>query len=232
MLDKQELQKSTVEWIKKYKRVILQWGTGLGKSKAAIDMTNYLINKKKNLNIKLNVLLVVAEVAHKNNWNDEFKKWNLEECNLNVDCYASLKKYKNSEFDLIIFDEAHHLGSDIRMEILSTIKTEYVILLSATLPDNIINYVSSLFGKFKISKVTLKQAITCGIMPKPKVYLIPLTLDDTNINCTIIEEWGISHKRVIYKCKYQERWEYIRNKNKYPNAILYIYCTPFQKYSY
>lgn len=232
-MTKEELQIQSLSLIKRSNRVALQWCTGLGKSKMAIDMANYLADKEfEEYEEPLNVLLVVAETAHKSNWKIEFDRWELKTDNVVMECYASLKKYRNSYWDLVIFDEAHHLGSDLRMDVLTELHARNIILLSATLPDQVMQAVTGVFGEFVTSKVTLKQAIEWGILPAPKVYLIPLTLDSTYPNCTIIEEWGKKEKRVTYKCKFHERWEYLKNKNKYPNVTLEISCTQQQKYDY
>ena len=193
-------------------------------------MANYIQDKEKEGNIK--ILLVVAENAHKDNWKKEFIKWGLKSNDITIECYASLPKYKESWWDLIIFDEAHHLGTDLKIDILSGIVTEYVILLSATLPDILIQVLTGIFGEFKVSKVSLKEAIDEGMLPQPKVFLIPLKLNSTIYNCTITEEWGDKDKRVTYKCTYPQRWEFIRNKRKYPNVTLHISCTQLQKYTY
>ena len=232
-MTREELQIQSLSLIKQNNRVALQWCTGLGKSKMAIDMANYLADKEFNGDKEsFNVLLVVAEIAHKSNWKIEFDRWGLKTNNIVMECYASLKKYRNSYWDLVIFDEAHHLGSDLRMDMLTELHAENIILLSATLPDQVMQAVTGVFGEFVTSKVTLKEAIEWGILPQPKVYLIPLTLDNTYPNCTIIEEWGKKEKRVTYKCKFHERWEYLKNKNKYPNVTLEISCTQQQKYDY
>lgn len=229
-MTREELQIQALSLIKKNSRVALQWCTGLGKSRAAIEIANYIQDLKDDGNIK--VLLVVAESAHKSNWERELSIWNFKPNNITIECYASLPKYKDSWWDLVIFDEAHHLGTDLKMDILSSMIADYVVLLSATLPDQIMQAVSVIFGEFETSKVSLKQAIEWGILPEPKVYLIPLTLNSTYPNCTIIEEWGKKEKRVTYRCKYYERWEYLRNKTKYPNVTLEISCTQQQKYDY
>lgn len=229
-MTREELQIQSLSFIRQSGRVALQWATGLGKSKAAIDMANYLIDKKSKESF--NILLIVAEIAHKFNWEKEISRWKLNTNNIIIECYASLKKYRNSYWDLVIFDEAHHLGSDLRVNILTRINAENVILLSATLSDQIIQAVTKIFGEFIISKVTLKEAIEWKILPEPKIYLIPLALDNIYSNCTIIEEWGKKEKRITCKCKFHERWEYLKNKNKYPNVTLEISCTQQQKYDY
>lgn len=229
-MNRKDLQSQTLKLIQNHKRIALQWCTGLGKSKAAIEMANYIQDKEKEGNIK--VLLVVAENAHKSNWREELEKWKFKSNDITIECYASLPKYKDSWWDLIIFDEAHHLGTDLKIDILSSLITDYVFLLSATLPDQTMQAITRVFGEFITSKITLKQAIEWDILPEPKVFLVPLTLDNKYANCTIIEEWGKKEKRVLYKCKLHERWTYIRNKTKYPNVTLEISCTQQQKYNY
>ena len=227
-MSREELQSQSLQLVKNHSRVALQWCTGLGKSRAAIQAANYLAEQKEDLK----VLLVVAEVAHKGNWEDEFTRWSYKVPNTIIECYASLKKYRDTEWDLIIFDEAHHLGSDLRIDVLTSISAKNVILLSATLPDQTMQSITGIFGEFAVSRVTLKQAIEWGALPKPKVFLVPLNLNSTYSNCIITEEWGRKEKRVTYKCKFNERWEYLRNKTKYPNVTLEISCTQQQKYDY
>lgn len=232
-MTRKELQLEVLSLFDKNNRIAVQWCTSLGKSKVAIDIIYHLLEKNSlNNSQPLKILLVVAETAHKNNWKEEFKKWKANMDNITIECYASLKKYRNSKWDLIIFDEAHHLGSDLRLDIISELKADNIVLLSATLPDQTVRAISDIFGEFAIHRVTLKQAIKWGILPEPKVYLIPLTLDDTDPHCIIREEWGKKELRVTHKCKFNERWEYLKNKEKYPNITLEIACTERQKYDY
>lgn len=228
IMTKEELQTLPIQLIEQHPRIILQWATGTGKSKAAIDIANYLIER----NGHLKVLLVVAEINHKSNWEREFKKWKLKECDITMECYASLRKYKNSNWDLIIFDEGHHLGSDLRMNLLTEIFSRYIIVLSATLPDQVIYSLNQIFGDFKISKITLGEAIKGGLLPKPRIYLIPLILDNTHQEYSVTEEWGNKGKKTIRKCSFYERWKFLKHKEQYPDTSLVISCTAKQKYDY
>lgn len=229
-MNRKNLHQSAVELIIENPRVALLWATGLGKSRAAIEMANYLQDKEKDGNIK--VLLVVAETAHKSNWDVELSKWKFKSNSIKIECYASLSKYRDTWWDLIIFDEAHHLGTDLKIDVLSSMTVDNVILLSATLPERTIQAVTRIFGEFIVSKIPLKKAIEWKILPKPRVYLVPLSLDDKHQTCTIIEEWGRKEDRVTYNCSFPDRWTYLKNKYKYPNATLVIHCTEQQKYNY
>lgn len=232
-MTREQLQKEAVDSINKYHRVALQWCTGLGKSKAAIEIIKYLDNVRflYTAKPKLKILLVVAEIPHKDNWEKEIKKWSNTPYDIEMVCYASLKNYQNTNWDLIIYDEAHHLGSDLRLSFLSTIVADDILLLSATIPDYLLSQLSTIYGSFYSSKVTLSEAIKWEILSEPKVYLIPLYLNSSKYDCEIVEEWGKGKRKTIY-CNFSDRWKYIKNKTQYPNVKLIIRCTQRQKYNY
>lgn len=231
-MTKNELQKQALLLSKDNSRLALQWCTGCGKSLAALNIAWELFTSNSNTNI----LLVVAEIAHKDNWVIEIKTWSMyplvEENIIVTDTYASLKKHRGKEYDLIIFDEAHHVGSDLRLDILNDIKAKSIIVLSATLSCDILSELTSIYGDFYNHKVSLEKAIEWGILPKPKVYIVPLKLDNTYPIYTIIEEWGESLKSKTIKCKYIDRWTYLKDKKNIPNTKLEMSCTQQQKYDY
>lgn len=223
-MTKAEIQQKAVEMMRDTPLLTLQWATGCGKSKAAIDIVKDLDTHK--------VLLAVAEIAHRENWKQEFLKWGLPlDTGIVIETYASLKNHKGEKYDLIILDEAHHAGSDLRMEILEEIETEKVLALSSTLPSDMWFKLGQLYGRRMSSfKVSLQEAIDWGILPEPKLYLIPMTLDNTHLSQIIVEEWGTKAKRRTVKCSISERWTYMKDKATYPHMRLEIECTELQKY--
>ena len=228
-MNKEELQLETLKLIETTtNRILFNWCTSLGKSKMAILSLNKI---SKLLNKKLNVLLVVAEVPHKKNWQDEFNKWGNTNKIIST-CYASLHKFENTKWDAIIYDEAHHLQSDLRLNYIKNIKSDNVILLSATITKDILWKIELVYGKFITSNYTLDMAIKNKILPKPVIYLIPLEFKNVDRKCTIEESWGLKHKQIKINCLYKDRWTYMKNKKKYPNISLTISCTPAEKYLY
>lgn len=229
-MTRDEINKKSIKLATNNKIVALEFATGVGKSKIALDIISTLFTT----NVP-SILLVVAELAHFDNWKNEAIKWGYDKLWDTITCvtYASLKKHKELKYDIIILDEAHHIGSDLRLDVIDNIQFDKMLLLSATLGGYLKQYMSNMFNtQIKSYEITLQQAIDWGILPKPKIYLIPLTLNTINVSEKIIEEWGKAPLRKRYKCTYQERWEYIKNKKKYPNVILEISCTPYQKYIY
>lgn len=227
-MTREALVDQAVKLFEKHTSVALLWATGVGKSAAAIKMANKYIGKTKNKN----VLLVVAEVAHKENWQKEFEKWGMINANLTIECYASLHKYQNTNWDLIIFDEAHHLGSDLRLEVLSSMRSSKNILLSATLNRGMLNELENILGYIAPHKIGLQDAIDFNILPGPHIHLIPLTLDNIKTDQWIVEEWGDENKRIPIYTDLRDKWKYLRNKKQYPNIKLCMRCTALQKYNY
>lgn len=215
---KQQLQDREFQALKGKKHVILKWATGCGKSKMTIDLMNHVADHR------INVLLVVAEKAHIDNWKEEFSKWKLNKRNISVKiiCYASLKKLPDTSWDIIVFDEAHHLFTEKRMEVVATMNAESVYILSATLSSSKIQMAEELFKKrFITSTVTLKEAIKKEVLPDPKVYVIGMDLD-TESNTEEIVIGSISNPPIV-------RWE-DRGKYIYKSRPCIIRCTERQKY--
>lgn len=236
-MTKDDVQREAVELMKEHNNVMLQWCTGLGKSKAAIDIVKSLFYEHLMSETKqdkpFKILLVVAETTHKKNWKDEFDKWKVEDYiwdkMVSVDTYASLKNHRDKQYDLVILDEGHHSGSELRLDILEDLKAEHVLVLSATLPASVILQLNRIFGEFVNFKISTQQAIDWGILPKPKIYLIPLELDNTNPNQVIIEERGTAIIKTKIQCTMKDRWNYLKDKFHYPNLRLEISCTEAQK---
>lgn len=231
--EKQQLQDSVVSGIINYNNYILQWGTGAGKGYTATKAIGQLY--KKDNTIK--VLIVVAERAHITNWKDEFIKIYGEESKeilecITIVCYASLKKYVNTEWSVLVLDEAHHINTPIRINALKRIKAKCVIALSATLKRDIVNTLEILFGSFIKVKLSLQESIDKNILPEPKIILIPLLLDNRRISEIIEFKRGKSEYAVKVQCNLKDRWQYLRNKSSYPNLILNMYCTQLEKYNY
>lgn len=229
-MTREKLIQSAVKGTHSFTSVALLWATGVGKSAAAIKMANAYLKGIKSR--KAQVLLVVAEVPHKDNWQKEFDKWGSINASLTIECYASLHKYRNTNWDLIIYDEAHHLGSDLRKDIFYSIKSVKNIFLSATMDDDLISFIESKVGKLGISRISLQDAIKYDILPEPHIHLVPLVLDNLKKDQLITEEWGDTKKRIPIYCELKDRWTYIRNKKQYPNIKLCMRCTALQKYNY
>jgi superfamily II DNA or RNA helicase len=221
---RQLIKSKCEELFDNHRASILELSTGVGKSFQSINFQSLM-------GLPL-TYICVAETAHIQNWIDEYIKHGFEHLleRTKIFCYASLRKYKNKSCDLLILDEMPHALSEIRMEILSTIKCAKVIGLSATITDqDKINF-KSIFGDYGIYTITMEEAIEMEILPKPKVCLIPLKLDNSKKSETIEFKRGRNINEI--HCDYLQRNTYIYAKNKYPTLNLIIHCTQQEKYNY
>lgn len=224
---RKDLSAQAVELFKKRKFITLEWATGVGKSKAAIDCITFLQPHS--------VLLVVAERAHVDNWQDEFVKWKLPTKLLNrieTICYASLHKYEGQQYDLVIFDEAHHLDTTLRLNSYMNINMDNIIFLSATMKDSLIGDLNACKAiKIERFKYNIKDAMESKVLPKPKIYAIPLELSTASNEIFITRNWGEKNKHVKLECSFNDRFNYM-NRSKYPNAALTIKCSQAEAYEY
>ena len=219
---KEQLQQKEFEALKGKTRVILKWATGVGKSKMAIDLANYVVGLHSS---KIKVLFVVAERAHMKNWRVEFQKWGLmDKCmDITMICYHSLHKMEGEHFDFAVFDEAHHAFTEKRKEILKTMHIHYIIMLSATLSYQKEMEIGEIFGKFTTSTVTLKEAVSSNILPDPRVYVLKMSLDDTVAD----QEIKTGEGNNLPEVSWANRKQYLFRK-----VPCIIKCTARQKYNY
>lgn len=179
-MTREEIRNLAISTIDTTKCLILELSTGVGKTKISIDLVNHLCDRVwKTYQEPTSVLIIVAKVVHKQTWLDEIKKWGgVNTDDITIECYESLHKYQNKIFDVVILDEAHHL-SDAKKDILKSIKIgEALIGLSATLKKDLKEYLKYSYNA-KFISCGIKEAINSNILPNPKVYLIPMELDDT-----------------------------------------------------
>lgn len=220
-MTREEVYNECKSKIDKCNFLLLELPTGFGKTLNAIKLVNHLVATKYK-GKKVSMLLLVAKTVHKQTWQDEFKKWGGVEVNtLTIECYESLKKHEGEHFDIVVLDEIHHLKSELRLDIFSTIYFYNAIGLSATIPRKLKQYLQYEYHAQTVS-CGLTDAIEDEVLPEPKIVLFPLQLD--GINPTETLEINPKAKGRIYRGKYEDKWKYIKMK---VHAILS--CTQRQR---
>lgn len=205
----------------KGKNCLLELATGTGKSKLALDRIKYLHEVLGDKEYGCSLLIVVHRNFHKQNWEEEIKKW-YPNNNLTIrfTTYVSLPKYKGT-WTYAIFDECHHLSERCR-EALCDFDIGYSVLLSATVNRNLKDSLIEIFDNLECISVDIREAIDSGILPDPKVYLIPLQLSQGFPTEMIIK--NPKAKGRIIESSFIERWKYYRQKS---NPVR-VYCTEKQ----
>lgn len=199
--------------------ILCELPTSFGKTKVALD----LMRKRLPISKNMRILVVVPRLILMDNWREEFVKWEAEEYLPYTEfvTYASLPK-KVGIWDMIIFDEVHHLSERCRDSILD-FNVKYCTLLSATVGRELKKELLTLFTDLYVYKVSTKQAIQEEILPDPKVYLIPLSLDNTKASYEIIKNKSQKIELII---PYSQKFNYAKVKNR----RIVIKCTQKQYY--
>ncbi len=177
-MTREEIHDLALSKVDMTKYMILELITGFGKSKLAIDLINHICDRVfMNDECPTTILILVAKTVHKQTWKDEIEKWGgIKSDYITIECYESLKNYKNSCFDVVVADEMQHL-SEARIDVLETIHiNESFIGLSATIKRDMRDYFIR-SHKAEVIKCGLKEAVEDEVLPEPTVYLLPLTLD-------------------------------------------------------
>lgn len=199
--------------------ILCELPTSFGKTKVALD----LMRKRISVDKGARILIVVPRLVLMDNWREEFVKWGVEDYLPFTEfvTYVSLPK-KAGTWDMIIFDEVHHLSERCRDSI-NDFDVKYCTLLSATVGRELKKELIALFTDLYIYKVSTKQAIQEEILPDLRVYLIPLTLDNTKTNCEIIKN---KSQKIELTIPYSQRFQYAKVKNR----RIVIKCTQKQYY--
>lgn len=203
--------------------ILCELPTSFGKTRVALELMKKRLPLSK-LTTSPSILIVVPRLVLIDNWKDEFKKWGVEDYLPYVAfvTYVSFPKMAGV-WNMVIFDEVHHLSPRCR-EASEDFIMNNCIMLSATVGRDMKRELSFLFNNLYIYKVSTKQAIQEEILPDPKVYLIPLTLNTVNPNCEIVKN---KSQRIILTIPFADKWKYANIKNR----KIIIKCTQRQYYS-
>lgn len=220
-MTREEIYSECLTKLEKSDFLLLELATGFGKTRNAILLINHLVETKYQEK-HTSMLLLVAKTVHKQTWKDEFKKWGgINVDDLTIECYESLKKHEYESFDFVVMDEMHHLNSDKRLDLFSTLTYGHVIGLSATIPKKLKQYFQYEYAA-EVVTCSIVDAIEDEVLPEPQIILYPLQLD--NLRPTESIEVNPKAKGKVHYGNYNELWKYRKMK---VHAI--ISCTPRQR---
>jgi superfamily II DNA or RNA helicase len=170
-MTRDELQSKATDILEEKKRLICMWATGTGKSRVVLNFVER--------HPQATVLILVPEQNNIQNWRDEFYKFNITDWNVQIICYASFHKQLDTAWDLVVFDEAPHVDTDLRKAICRSVRGKHILALGAVLSDEERQTLESIYGKFVVSHVPLSKAISLGYLPMPEINILHITLDNT-----------------------------------------------------
>lgn len=203
------------------KNKLLMLGTGVGKTRIALELLNQIKPTGK-------ILIVIPRLVLIQNWKDEFIKWGYEKYLPQVEfvTYVSLPKKAGNQYVMKIMDEAHHL-SERCLQAIPYIKSEYNILLSATIKRTLIPTLQRLFFNLYIYRISLQEAIKNEILPEPRIILIPLQLETTQSNEIYqLKPKAKEQKDITYLQWLKGKFKYLTGNFSYG---VRVHCTQKQK---
>lgn len=157
---------------KQHTHLLLQWATGVGKGKAAMQCIAASTSTKP-------WLIVVPEILQIENYKRDMVKhgyeWLLTSKVTDIICYNSLHLYRGMELNLAL-NEAHRM-TDLRSDIVKSIVFDQVISDSATLPSAV-KLILNNICPYYADVITMRDAIELGILPAPCVYKVAIKLDN------------------------------------------------------
>lgn len=177
MTKKEQARKRTLEEILGFAEILnhllVCLPTGYGKTFIALSVVERHLNDGR-------FLFVVPEITLIENTKTDMIKNGFEHLIKHVEfiCYASLPKYKDQYFDVVILDECHRSVSDLRSDIVKSLTCNKMIALSATVSEEVREVLDEIVDWHEYKK-TLKDAIEEGVLSEPEIRYRFLELDDT-----------------------------------------------------
>lgn len=199
------------------RHILLECATGVGKTKLALDKTVQWFNPNSN------ILIVIPRNVLIKGWLDEIHKWGYDDItnNITFSTYVSIPK-QDTTWDIVIFDECHHLSRRC-IDTIKYWKIKNTILLSATIKRDLKYIIQSIFRGVECIKINTQDAIDNNILPDPRVYVLPIRLDNTRSSFIITKNKAKASNCVLIN--YADRWKYKSYKAPYG-----IRCTQQQYY--
>lgn len=221
---KTSIQDNAVTYFQKYRKLLLEWATGCGKSLASLKM----IKSYYDINPDIKGYLICKEQSHIGNWEAEIKAHGMDfmdNCCTKF-LYDSLHKY-NGPVDFVILDECHALTEKRLEELLRITNVDTAIIpLSATVNEYKLELLRALCRNLMVtSTITISDAIKQGILPPPKVYVHFYNLEDSVANQEYIVKKGNPQTKAI-TCTYYDAGIHLKKKN----VKLKVKCTEKQAY--
>lgn len=202
----------------KSKYILAELPTSVGKTRVALDF----MHEKE---VEGDILIVIPRLILIDNWKKEIIKWGYEPYlpQITFTTYISLPKYtKGKKYDLVIFDECHHLSERAR-EAAEELVSNYTLLLSATVNRTLKKEIKMLFPQLECYKISMREAIDEDILPDPEVFLIPLELSNNIIETMVINPKAKKTTKASFPYRFMAR------KDK--NTKYIIECTQQEYYS-
>lgn len=172
-------QEAVITAYQRYLFLLVEYCTGFGKGKAALDaiLRRYTKNELPRGN---GIIIVPNEPARDITWPEEIAKFASDikkYTDYRIVCYAGLKNMDGLHFDWCISDECHYITLN-NSSFYSKNKIASHILMTGVLPDedSKIKILKKLSNKVKLT-ITLDEAVDSGVLNdyRVNIWRVPMT---------------------------------------------------------
>ena len=199
----------------KNRNIALAISTGVGKSRIALE-------KMKTLKCPTKRILIVVPVNNlKDTWKAEIIKWNADVPTVTYEMttYKSLHKFAGNHYNMVIFDEGHHISNRV-LDIIKIMTFDTSMILSATLNYMFIEQLRIYMPDLCVYRIGTQEAIDSSILPDPQIILLPIQFNSVDKTEKIIKH---SKAKKTMEIPFEKRRFYNDKTTKY-----IIPCTEFQ----
>jgi superfamily II DNA or RNA helicase len=187
------------------------WGaiymaTGTGKSKIAADISDLILKERESWDTSRPLIVVPTEKLRDENWREEFHKWGYQDSWESVErcCYASLAKYENEHFSMVILDEGHNITEN-NSTFFTKNKVDACILLTATKPEkfSIKNEILKALRIDSVYEISLDEAVKLGLVAPYDITIVTTHLNN-------VDKFPIGgSKKAPFNQTEQEKYKYL-----------------------
>jgi len=173
-LRNQRQQELADKWIEKGKFGIVNACPRFGKISVAKNILDILDSP-------CSILIAYPDKKIKQQWIDEFERLNYDNSEITYVTHLSLKKYRNSKFDLIIIDEIHLLSPaqiEVCTELFSVNDFSGILGLTGTLSSWTERTLREDLGLPVVAYYPIEKAIEEGIITDYEIEVVTVPLDN------------------------------------------------------
>lgn len=170
-LRNQRQQELADKWIERGMFGIINACPRFGK----IALSHYCINS---LDSPCSILIAYPDKKIRQQWINEFERLNYDNPDITYVTHLSLKKYRNSKFDLVIIDEVHLL-SEAQISVCVDLfgVNEHILALTGTLSSWTERILKEDLGLPVVAYYPIEKAIEEGIITDYEIEVVTVPLD-------------------------------------------------------
>jgi len=189
----QEQRKALNSWAKAGYVGSIIAGTGFGKSRCGVAAIHHTLSN----DLQATGLLLVPTTQLKDQFIEEFYKWNFESVldRVEIMCYHSAYKLLHEQYTIVVCDEIHlGLSPEYRKFFEQNIY-ERLLCMTATLPEEVEYNLKLQSLAPTVYSITLDQCVDMGLVAPYEIYCIPIELtEQERVNYNTINQDFVRHK--------------------------------------